>query len=962
MKAIPTTLTVMKVGPGVLNLMKGTTNRMPSTLQGLLLAITLTIRCHAADAQTIEGESLKPLQLSGVSRMQDMNQFGAGAWSGNAQLWWTGGKPGDRLALEIPVPADGEYLIGAGFTKAGDYGIFEFSIDGNKLGAPLDFFDKRVVHTGTIALGGTVKLAAGTRKLEVKISGANPAAKKGYMLGLDYLVIAAGGKADVTSLGPKLLVAGSAQSSGLKEGNADDAEPKSAARQQALFTVPEGFEIELVAGEEQGLPKPVMTQFDNAGRMWSVTATAYPCDNDPEIWRKPGMDRVVVIDHPTVRGPRTVRTFADGMVMPLSVLPSGNGAYVAQGPEILFLEDTDGDGSADTRKVLLSGFGIQDTHTLPHQLNRMPGGRIVYSQGVLNSGRVTDAGGQRVDFNKTLVATFRPDGTGHEIIGAGMNNIWAWSVSREGQVFIHEANDLGYSIVPFEEDSSYPSFVKTKIHPDAPFHPPTAEGLKLGGTGFSGLALCDDRAGSFPAPWHGLMFVANPITGRINSVAMERGAGGVFRFTKKDDLVSCGDRMFRPVAITFGPDGCLYITDWYNRIISHNEVARDHPARDRSRGRVWRLRHKSQPERVIPDMTKVPAAQLPRHLAADSTWEMRAAWREIASRGGKSLIPELTALIRERSSGDDVRIHALWALEDLGHFDATVWAGLLASENPNVRREAVRAMSSLKVPASEAFVLLQKLAEEPAWTVRYEVLRFFRRTPGVVDPAQITWLARWSVGPAGTAAVKEKSGPYLALGGAYERVFQDFLFQLVKEKGTRRMISDDSKYDAVTATQPARSAAETGATKVRAAAVKKLVTKPGDRPADEGKQLVESLCLACHQISGKGIALAPPLDGSASRDVDALITAILDPDAAVENVFRLYRVETIDGGKSEGFRKSVDAKEITLMFMGGITHTIPTDTVKTAGYVQGKSTMPPLGFGLNDQQVADIIRHLRSVE
>ncbi len=924
-----------------------------------------TASSGAADvaAQIFEGESLKVLNRTGNAAPQSLRPYGEGAWSGNAHLWWTGAKPGDVLELALPVAADGMFRIGAGFTKAIDYGVFEFSLDGVKLAGPLDFFNNGVVHTGTLALGDAVKLSAGEHRFAVKVTGANAAAKKGYMLGLDYVVLGRDG-ANITTLGPKLIVrapARPAADAGLKSGNAEAAEPKTPAQQRTLFRLPPEFEIELVSSEEQGLPKPAMTAFDSAGRLWAVTDTEYPHDNDPNFWKLPGKDRVVIFDHPTARSPQTPRTFAEGMTMPLSVLPSGKGAYVAQGPEILFLEDTDGDGRADSRKVLLSGFGVQDTHTLPHQLTRMPGGRIVYSQGVLNNGRVTDAGGQKVDFHKTLVATFRPDGTGHEIIGAGLNNIWAWALSREGRVFFHEANDFGYSVVPFEEDSSYPSFIATKLRPDAPLHPPTAEGLNLGGTGFSGMAICDDRAGSFPAPWHGLIYVANPITGSINAVSMAQAENGVFTFAKHADLVSCGDPMFRPVAITFGPDGCLYITDWYNRIISHNEVARDHPARDKTRGRVWRVRHKSQAERTVPDLSRVPVAELPQHLAADSTWEMRAAWQEIAARGGKELAPAILPLIHKAESGDDVRIHALWALEDLGYFDAALWKELLASKNPNVRREAVRALSSLKVSAKDAFALLQPLAAETAWTVRYEVLRFFRRAVGTPDPAHLAWLARWSEGPADTRKVNGWNGPFLALGGAYERAFQDFLFTLITKKGPVATV-DDARFEAVLATQPARTAEETAALAKRIAAVKAAVAGAGERTLDEGKLLVQTICLSCHVIGGKGIALAPPLDGSAARDLDAIITAILDPDAAVENVFRLYRVETKEGGKFEGFKKNVDAKELTLISMGGTAQAIPVASIKAAGYVQGKSVMPPFGAGMTDQQVADIVRYLKTVK
>jgi putative membrane-bound dehydrogenase-like protein len=744
----------------------------------------------------------------------------------------------------------------------------------------------------------------------------------------------------------------------MKEGNAADAKPQTAAEQLATFTVPEGFTMELVASEETGLPKAAMTAFDDAGRLWSATATEYPRDNEPGIWQQQGKDRVVVIDAPLGKGPHTARTFADGMMMPLSVLPYGRGVIVAQGPEIVFLDDKDGDGKADERRVLMKGFGVQDTHTLPHQLTQMPGGRLVFSQGVLNDGKTTDASGRAFDFNKTLIGSMKFDGTDTRIIGAGLNNIWAWAHGRTGRVFLHEANDLGYSVVPFEEDTSFPSFKATKLHPAAPVHPPTAEGLNLGGTGFSGMAICDDKSGSYPAPWQGLLFVANPILGKIHAVSTTLGDNGVWTFKKHADLVACADPMFRPVAITFGPDGCIYITDWYNRIISHNEVARDHPGRDKQRGRIWRVRHKSQPAPRPLDMSKVPTHKLPEYLTANSTWEMRAAWHQIGYRKAKETIPALVALLNQPQPAADAKIHALWALEDLGHFDAALWKKLLAHSSPDMRREAVRALSSLRVPESSAFDLLQPLAEETTWTVRYEILRFFRRASGPVNPEHIAWLRRWSASPAPQTKVGGWNGPYLALGGSYERAFQDFLLMLAESKTGAALVAE-SKWDKVLATSPAPTTEEIAQVAKRRAAVKAAL--PLARAAD-GKLVVESLCLTCHSIAGKGAGFAPPLDGSSSRDLDGMLTAIIAPNEAVENVFRLYRLEKKDGTLIEGFKRSENAGEMTLILMGGVETKIPLDQVRAAGYIQNKSMMADITANMTVAQVAAIAAYLQTVK
>ena len=129
--------------------------------------------------------------------------------------------------------------------------------------------------------------------------------------------------------------------------------------------------------------------------------------------------------------------------------------------------------------------------------------------------------------------------------------------------------------------------------------PPPLAPAQMGGTGLSGLALADDRATPFKkeidsAPATKIFFLANPITSVIN-VVRATPDGPRYRYAKAPDFLTTDDRWFRPVAMAFGPDGALYIVDWYNKIISHNEVPRTHPDRDKARGRIWRVRHRAQP-------------------------------------------------------------------------------------------------------------------------------------------------------------------------------------------------------------------------------------------------------------------------------------------------------------------------------------------------------------------------------
>src|SRR6185369_13972417 len=114
---------------------------------------------------------------------------------------------------------------------------------------------------------------------------------------------------------------------------------------------------------------------------------------------------------------------------------------------------------------------------------------------------------------------------------------------------------------------------------------------------------------TFPPAYADVMYVANPITNRIQAIKIVPD-GPRFQYTKLPDFITCSDDWFRPVAITFGPDGCLYIVDWYNKIISHNEVPRNHPDRDKTHGRIWRVKATAQKPFEVPDFTKLSGDDL----------------------------------------------------------------------------------------------------------------------------------------------------------------------------------------------------------------------------------------------------------------------------------------------------------------------------------------------------------------
>ena len=495
--------------------------------------------------------------------------------------------------------------------------------------------------------------------------------------------------------------------------------------QLAGFTVPDGFIIELVASEKDGVVNPIDLTFDDAGRLWTQTARMYPLDpvknikwqallklmdnpeeqdKNPEFKRikdlyqgkTKGKDDILILSNLYDKKPLTVKKFATGLTIPQSILPYKNGAYVMQGSELFFLDDTNGDGKSDNRTPVLTGFGFTDTHTMGHTLVRAPGGWIHFSQGALNKGdikAVRSGEGTRIDYSKT--ARFSLDGNHIELVTAGLNNVWGYQLRGNGQWYLTEANDLGHSVNPAEPGTGFTGIGNEKLRPYQPTLPRLHK-FRVGGTGISGLAFADDTSGSYPEEYRDVAFLANPITSTINCVKVVRNPDGTVTAKHLPDLLKSKDDWFRPVNIEFGPDGCLYVADWYNKIVSHNELPTTHPDRDKSHGRIWRIRHKSQKARSIPNLYKTANKDLIKNLQSPSLWEKRSAAFQIQDRQAKELAPALTQLLINADTQKTTRIHALWALENLGAYNGKTIVALLANKDGDIRREAIRSLASFK--------------------------------------------------------------------------------------------------------------------------------------------------------------------------------------------------------------------------------------------------------------------------
>ena len=557
---------------------------------------------------------------------------------------------------------------------------------------------------------------------------------------------------------------------------------RSAEEQQKLFKLPEGFEIELFTKESADFGKFIMLIFDQQGRAWSSTALEYPVDANENpaaaeaLYKSKARDKVVIFDQPFASGPRQPRAFADGLAIPEGVLPYKDGAVVQHGHDIVFLRDTDADGKADQREVLLTGFGVQDSHLFPHQFTRAPWGWFWLAQGAFNSGKVTSTKGDVTDFPNTRMARFRPDGSFFEPTSVGPCNIWGLALTGEGECFIQEANDYGYPVMPFHEYALYPGCADRLAKSYQPPFPVQAPDFKMGGTGLSGLALSD--VGVWPKGYDGVMYIANPITSKVNAIRQHRDGSG-YRLEKLDDFVTCDDPFFRPIAMTMGPDGCLYVIDWYNKIISHNEVARNHPDRDKQSGRIWRIKPKGFVAQTVPDYTKLTSADLLARLGSKIAADAHLAWQTLGDRApDAALTGALGAIVRDESASPARRIQALWVLGEQKQEVAGFASVLLGSANRNVRREAVNALRHAGVAD---FAVLTALTADTDAEVRAAAIKTLGEA-SAKSPTALGAMMRF-VGPSLDAPVAPgRSGKPIKVGIAYERDFERFLVRMYLER------------------------------------------------------------------------------------------------------------------------------------------------------------------------------------
>ncbi|MCC7376899.1 MAG: hypothetical protein IT581_19730 [Verrucomicrobiales bacterium] len=442
------------------------------------------------------------------------------------------------------------------------------------------------------------------------------------------------------------------------------------------FEVHPGFKAELWAENPQ-LFKPIQMNWDPQGRLWVASSRVYPMI-------RPGQeaeDAVVVLEDTDGDGRAEKSTvFADGLLIPTSVVPDGKGGcYVGASHQLLHFADTDGDGRADRKTIVLSSFGTEDTHHNLHTLRWGFDGHLYMNQSIYTHTHVETAHGVR-RLNSAGIWRFNPDTWAFDVFTRGGCNPWGHHWDQWGNQFFSDG--AGFKgIYHAMEGATYFTYSDMRRE---------AESISPGNyPKFCSLEIVHSPA--FPADWQGQAITCDFRAHRIVRFALNE-VGSTFQTVEQPDLLRATNVTFRPIDLRFGPDGALYIADWSNPIIQHGEVDFRDPRRDKEHGRIWRVTGVSAKTPARMDLNRKSTRELLDLTLSPSGWEQEQARLVLRQRGADKVLPEAVAWLPEQKS-QRARLEVLWLHEAFERPAPALLTELAKASDPRLRAAAARQLA-----------------------------------------------------------------------------------------------------------------------------------------------------------------------------------------------------------------------------------------------------------------------------
>lgn len=484
--------------------------------------------------------------------------------------------------------------------------------------------------------------------------------------------------------------------------------PLSAEEAVQKMVVPEGFSVQIVA-KEPDVVNPVGMAIDEKGRFWITESFEYP-RREPG----PGRDRVKVLEDTDGDGKVDKTTiFAEGLNIPSGIAVGHGGVWVANSPDILFMQDTDGDLKADKIEKVVTGFGRTDTHELPNSLTWGPDGWLYGLNGVFNYCDVKYAE-ENPNFDpqhpgwKFTCAMFRihPRTREFQIFAEGTSNPWGIAINEDGEFFISACViDHLWHIV----ESAY------YIRQGGPYPPHTwpmrsIVDHKHQKAAYCGITWFDSEA--YPEEYRGVLYMGNIHGGCINADIAERSGAtykgkphpgfpapeGAFEYdtvrkigegkdAKLADFLTANDAWFMPVVQKVGPDGCLYILDWYDRYHCYQDANADPEGIERSKGRLYKVVYQGHENKKAEDLGAKSDDELIALLGDSNVYNRETAQRLLQERLNFALAEKLITIVGSEDASLQQRKRALYSILLTGRFGTLMEK--LGEHNERIRKHEV---------------------------------------------------------------------------------------------------------------------------------------------------------------------------------------------------------------------------------------------------------------------------------
>ena len=774
--------------------------------------------------------------------------------------------------------------------------------------------------------------------------------------------------------------------------------PLTAAEAQPYAKVEPEFKLELFAGEPD-IVKPIAFTWDNRGRLFVLQSVDYP-STFTEQWQ--GHDRIILCEDTKGTGKADKFTvFAEGLNIATGLTFVNGGLLVSQAPNLLFFKDTDGDDKADVKEIVMGGWSKRDTHAGPSNLRYGLDNQVYGSVGY--SGFAGENDGRKVEFRQGIWRMNR-EFKGLEFLGQYSNNTWGLGFNEEGELFGSTANNAHHFYTPIplpyvagikglEKDKRITASFKMDAHYAA--HPLTERIRQvdvLGGySATGGQALYTAR--NFPEKyWNRAALVNEPTMHLLHQGFFKRDGSGWIEDGDGGNLVASSDEWFAPVHAEVGPDGAVWVADWYNFIIQHNPTpkvsnggfdaktgnggAHENPLRDYERGRIYRVVWTGAKPSPVKALDAKDPAQLVKALANDNQFWRLTAQRLLIERKQLDVVPALISAAKDQAVdklGLNVGvIHALWTLHGLGALEgsnaealavavaalkhpaagvrrnavqmlpktvasteAILAAGLLTDRELNVQLAAILAVSALPAVPNIGDLIFAR-SQDPKiqgdkWLPSALKIAAARHAGSYLtaelkagtklDPAQkgvgdtervIARQAATVLSQADQAdllALLEGANPVLAgaiLDGFTAGWFDGKVAQTVSEREKAVFVTLATKLDegnqrrlgllaerwGIQAGLPGIAGQVTKPTAPVATA--KPLSPEEQKRFDSGKNIYLTMCIACHQPDGQGLAaVAPPVagsewvTGSEERLVRIILHGVKGPIKAAGKTFNL---------------------------------------------------------------------------